>query len=95
MQFLCPSRSGLQEMLNIANEYATNHKISFSTNVVPSKSKTKGIVFSNMKLGFSPEPIKLNGNALPWVTQSKYLGNRMTSTMDGYASDIREKELSL
>ena len=88
---LCPSRSGLQEMLDIANEYATNHKISFSTNVVPSKSKTKGIVFSNMRLGFSPEPIKLNGNALPWVTQSKYLGNRMTSTMDGYASDIREK----
>ena len=88
---LCPSRSGLQEMLDIAYKYATNHRISFSTNVIPSKSKTKGIIFSDKSLRFSPVPIKLNGIPLPWVEQSKYLGNRMTSRMDGFSSDIREK----
>ena len=89
--FLCPSRSGLQEMLDIASKYAAEHKISFSTDVIPAKSKTKGIVFSDRKLRFNPVPIKLNGNPLPWVEQSKYLGNRITGLMDGYSSDVREK----
>ena len=88
---LCPSRSGLQEMLDIANQYATNHRISFSTNVIPRKSKTKGIIFSDRSLKFSPAPIKLNGVPLPWVEHSKYLGNRLTSKMDGFSSDIKEK----
>ena len=79
------------EMLDIAYRYATNHRISFSTNVIPSKSKTKGIIFSDKSLRFSHVPIKLDCIPLPWVEQSKYLGNRMTSRMDGFSSDIREK----
>ena len=43
--FLCPSRKGLQEMLDIAEKYVHEHSISFSTNPEPSKSKTKGIIF--------------------------------------------------
>ena len=89
--FLCPSRSGLQEMLDIASRYVAEHKISFSTDAIPAKSKTKGIVFSDWKLRFEPAHIKLNDNPLPWVEQSKYLGNKLTSVMDGYSSDIREK----
>ena len=38
---LCPSRKGLQEMINIAEKYAKDHKISFSTHYLPEKSKTK------------------------------------------------------
>ena len=37
---LCPSRGGLQNMLKIAEDYAKHHRISFSTDVNPSKSKT-------------------------------------------------------
>ena len=84
--FLCPSRSGLKKMLNIASRFAAEHKISFSTNVIPAKSKTKGIVFSDRKLRFNPVPIKLDGNPLQWVEQSKYLGNRVTGLVDGYSS---------
>ena len=54
---ISPSRSGLQDMLNLANEYVKSHNISFSTNRDPSKSKTKGIVFSRRKLNFQPEPM--------------------------------------
>ena len=43
---LCPSRSGLQEMVDIAANYAKDHNIKFSTNPIPKKSKTKGIIFS-------------------------------------------------
>ena len=42
---LCPSRNGLQEMLNIAEQYANDHNIKFSTDPKPEKSKTKGIFF--------------------------------------------------
>ena len=38
--FLCPSKKGLQEMLDIAQEYMSEHNITFSTNVDPVKSKT-------------------------------------------------------
>ena len=44
--FLCPSRSGLQEMLEIAQNYVNEHNISFSTHPEPAKSKTKWIILS-------------------------------------------------
>ena len=39
--FLSPSRKGLQDMLHIAQNFVKEHKISFSTNPIASKSKTK------------------------------------------------------
>ena len=69
--FLCPSRSGLQEMLDTASKYVAEHKISFSTNPNPIKSKTKGIVFSETKLRFEPLPVKLVVSLfLGWKIQS-------------------------
>ena len=88
---LCPSRSGLQEMVNISEKYATEHKIQFSTHPEAKKSKTKGIVFSNKKLNFEPAPVELCGNPLPWVTSAKYLGGKITSVLDGYQQDARCK----
>ena len=43
--FLCPSRKGLQEMLNISEKYVNEHSISFSINADPNKSKTNGNIF--------------------------------------------------
>ena len=36
---LCPSRSGLQEMLNVTDKFAAAHNIVFSTHAEPAKSK--------------------------------------------------------
>ena len=88
---LCPSRTGLQEMLDIAQKYASDHKISFSTNPLPEKSKTKGIVFSNRELKWQPAALQLCGNPLPWVKSAKYLGNKVTGIMDGLSQDIKIK----
>ena len=63
---ISPSRSGLQEMLKITEEYALDHKIGFCTNPNPEKSKTKGIVFSSKELKSSPAPVILNGNIQPY-----------------------------
>ena len=76
--FLCPSRSGLQEMLDLAQRYVKDHQISFSTHPEPHRSKTKGMVFTRKNLGFLPAPLFLNGDKLPWVNYAKYLGNTVT-----------------
>ena len=88
---ISPSRSGLQDMINLTEQYATEHKIGFSTNPIPEKSKTKGIIFSRNDLKWSPLPLRLGGNSLPWVKGGKYLGSRITSSMDGYAADTKIK----
>ena len=88
---LCPSRDGLQKMLEIAEKYANDHRISFSTNIDPNKSKTKGIIFSKKEMTVLPVPVNLNSNPLPWVSSGKYLGNKMSGVLDGYQNDTREK----
>ena len=88
---LCPSRTGLQEMLSIAEKYANDHKIAFSTHPSPEKSKTKGIVFSKKELSWSPAPLMLNNNPLPWVKKAKYLGNLVSNLVDGLSQDVRVK----
>ena len=89
--FLCPSRSGLQEMLDLAQKYVKEHQISFSTHPDPQKSKTKGIIFTRKNLGFTPAPLMLNGDKLPWIESAKYLGNTVTNVLDGYSRDCRQK----
>ena len=79
--FLCPSRSGLQEMLDTASKYVAEHKTSFSTNPNPIIARQRGLY-----------SLKLNGVPLPWVENSKYLGNKLTSEMNGFSSVIREKK---
>ena len=38
---LCPSRIGLQAIINICEQFAENNNLKFSTNIDPRKSKTK------------------------------------------------------
>ena len=87
----CPSRTGLQKLLNIASEYAAEHRISFSTNPIPAKSKTKGMIMSRSKKISVAAPLFLNGSELSWVTQAKYLGCTWTSQVDGLSKDIMIK----
>ena len=88
---LSPSRNGLQEQLNIAQKYASDHNISFSTNIDPKKSKTKGIIFSKHEMKREIENVLLNENPLLWVQSAKYLGNRLTNKINGLCDDVLEK----
>ena len=88
---LCPSRSGLQEMVDTCQRYAEEHRIQFSTHPEAEKSKTKGIVFCKKTLTFEPEPVLLYGNPLPWIKVAKYLGGQITSHLDGYQQDVKGK----
>ena len=89
---ISPSRKGLQNMLDLASKYVTDHNITFSTNPDPSKSKSKGIVFSRKKIAFEPKPLTLNNDELPWVNQAKYLGNEIEAIPNGLLKDSKMKQ---
>ena len=88
---LSPSIEGLQEIVSISNQYAKAHKIQFSTNQDPRKSKTKGVIFSKKEINFEPQRIELCGDPLPWVKSAKYLGGSISNILDGYQSDVKCK----
>ena len=71
---LSANRSGLQALVNICQQFASERHLKFGTNIDPSKSKTKCIVFSKRKMSPVPAPVKLDGKSLPWVEKISYLG---------------------
>ena len=70
---LCPSRMGLQAMINLCQGFADHHNLQFSTHSNPQKSKTKCLHFSKQNLELAN--IRLNGNPLPWVDSAVHVGN--------------------
>ena len=79
---LAPSRQALQVMLDICEEFSSSHSMLFSTDPVPSKSKTKCMFFSRKRSSDQIENVKLNGDSLPWVEKAKHLGNHLSSSLN-------------
>ena len=73
---IAPTRSTLQSMVSICENFANKFNLKFSTNSDPIKSKTKCMVFSpNCPNPNGISPIVLNNVNLPYVTEFKHLGN--------------------
>ena len=82
---LAPNREVLQSMLVVCQSYAREHNLVFSTDPVPSKSKTKCMYFcGRMGQVRYPAPVQLEGEDLPWVEQADHLGHvlHQSVTMD-------------
>ena len=78
---LSASRSGLQAMVSICEQFAKLEKLKFSTNIDFQKSKTKCIIFTlDKKPRTNVAPIILNNDPLPWVDNLKHLGNILDTT---------------
>lgn len=71
---LSASRTGLQALVSICDQSAVERGMMFSTNVEPSKSKTKCIAFGT-PYNSDLAPIWLGGNPRNWVNEVKHLGN--------------------
>ena len=77
---LSASRSGLQAMVKVCENFAKMKHLKFSTNIDPQKSKTKCLIFSKrVKDRTGVAPIILNEDPLPWVSEVKHLGNILQS----------------
>ena len=78
LMLLAPNREVLQEMLRVCQQYAREHNLVFSTDPIPSKSKTKCMYFcgrvGNVKY---PAPVQLEGKDLPWVEHADHLGHTL------------------
>ena len=76
---MAPSRDVLQRMLHVCEAYSVEHNLVFSTDPVPSKSKTKCMLFCG-RLGRVkyPDPVQLAGKELPWVTSAEHLGHTLS-----------------
>ena len=86
---LSTSIEGLQNLVNICETHANDNDLMFSTDPIPSKSKTKCIAFPHGASADMPSII-LNGDKLPWVERAVHIGNTLhcSGRMD---QDIREK----
>ena len=82
LTLLAPTRKALQTMLKICEDFATSHSMEFSTDPVPSKSKSKCLFFSRNRSADDVENVLLNGDKLPWVTSAKHLGNLLSSKLN-------------
>ena len=63
-------------MLKCCEEYAVDHNLQFSTDIVPAKSKSKCIFMTGkIRHHACPEKLTLFGQNLPWVEQATHLGH--------------------
>ena len=88
---LAPTRSAMVAMLAVAERYAEEHNITFSTDEIPARSKTKCLFMcGDMARRDYPAPLQLNGRDLPFVTRAEHLGHVLTQacTME---QDCKEK----
>ena len=75
---LAPVRSVLAEMVRVCEEYGKEHNMVFSTDPVPTLSKTKCMFFcGNLNNVSYPDSIYLDGKALPWVVTAEHLGHTL------------------
>ena len=90
---LAPWRQALQLMVDIhvCSLYAGEHKLLFSTNIVPIKSKNKCLICSHSyTIGCTDViPIVSNGQRLPYVSSDKHLGNTLDSGIENKDLQIK------
>ena len=75
---IAPTRGAMQQMLEVCDSFATRYNICFSTDPVPSKSKSKCIFMVGKKKNLlKPKALMLGDKELPWVESASHLGHEM------------------
>ena len=75
---LAPSRSAMETMLRICEDYAEENNLEFSTDPDPVKSKSKCIFMQGKMRHPKPVNLKLYGVDLPWVRTATHLGHELS-----------------
>ena len=75
---IAPSSRTMEIMLEQCESYANQNNLKFSTDVDPSKSKSKCLYMcGKMNNVVYPAPFQLYGVDLPWVTHATHLGHEL------------------
>ena len=75
---MAPSRSGMETMLRICEQYAAENNLEFSTDPNPDKSKSKCIFMCGHLKKAKPANLQLYGVDLPWVKTATHLGHELS-----------------
>ena len=76
---IAPTRNAMQRMLIELEDFAEDSNITFSTDPIPHKSKTKCLYIVGNKHNLQkPAPLTLCGRELPFVKQAEHLGSMLT-----------------
>ena len=86
LKVLCPTIGGLQKMVKICEEFGKDYDVTFNA------KKTLGICYGDADSD-TLRPIYLDGEAIKWHTEVKYLGNMLSHDLSD-AADIRLKKRS-
>ena len=86
---LSPTLDGLQDMIRTCENYGNDHNLTFSTNPIINKCKTKCLAF--LKKARTLRNLQLNGRDLPWVDAAKHLGCKIGPNNQGLKRDLMEK----
>ena len=75
---MAPNRTMPQQMMTVCEQYGKSHNIVFSTDPVPSKSKTKCmLICGKNKVTKYPDRVILDGQCLPWVEKALHLAHTL------------------
>ena len=75
---LAPNRAAAEQMLQLCQTWAEENNVHFSTDVDPSKSKSKAIFMCGQRSQLpKPSPLVLCGKLLPWVETASHLGHEL------------------
>ena len=78
---LAPSRSAMQLMLKVCQEFGIRNNLQYSTDPDPAKSKTKCLYMCGKpSVTEYPAPLLLHGRELPWVKTGTHLGHELHQT---------------
>ena len=75
---LAPSRSAMELMLQICEDYATENNLEFSTDQDPVNNKSKCIFMQGNMRKPKPVNLRLYGDDLPWVKSATHLGHELS-----------------
>ena len=75
---MAPSRSAMETMLKICEDYAGDNNLEFSTDPNPEKSNSKCIFVCGHLNKAKPVNLQLYGVDLPWVNTATHLGNELS-----------------
>ena len=95
---LAPNRDVLQKIIHFCEQYAMEHNLKFSTDSIPSKFKTKCILLCGKQSKVKyPDPVMLNGEALPWFDSADHLGHIIDQsiTMEKDCRRARAKHIEI
>jgi len=82
---MCPSSVGLQKMLHICEEYATQHSLTFNT------SKTVCVKFCHNQQTTGLPNVKLCGNTLEWKSTVTHLGSDIECDLSDRADILQRR----